>query len=328
MDIKPKIPPVPVLRLYRINAGSCNGCDVELAATAALTRFSVEELGCSFTEDPTHADIVLITGPLTVRVREKVLRSFAEVPEPKVTVAIGVCPISGGVFRDSYAVSGPVDSYLPVDVNVPGCPPRPQAIVAGIAQAANLWRTGRYGALASSVTTLATEPAGADNLNPDLSDNSSAASQPGLRGKMHFNAAACVGCRMCEHVCAGGAIRFEEQAGGGLRFTLWHNSCAFCGLCSHYCPTKALAATGEWQLAHLQQDKYRQVEQGSVPLVPCSGCGTPMLPVAPELLRVAYRSVSRETAQLQTLCTECRQQRNAQLNVAALRPRGKGVPPP
>ena len=324
--MRPKIPPVPALRLYRINAGSCNGCDVELAATAALTRFSVGGLGCSYTEDPTHADIVLITGPLTVRVREKVLRSYAEVPEPKVTLAIGVCPISGGVFRDSYAVSGPIDSYLPVDINVPGCPPRPQAILAGIAQAADLWRTGGHGALSSSVTTIAAAQAGADNLTPELSGNSSAASPPGLRGKMHFNAAACVGCRMCEHVCAGGAIRFEEQA-GGLRFTLWHNSCAFCGLCSHYCPTKALAATGEWQMAHLQQDKYRQVEQGTVPLVPCTGCGTPMLPVAPELLRVAYRSVSRETSELQTLCTECRQQRNAQLNVAALRPGGKGVPP-
>jgi len=326
MDIQPKLPPVPVLRLYRINAGSCNGCDVELAATAALSRFSVEELGCSYTEDPTHADIVLITGPLTVRVREKVLRSYAEVPEPKVTVAIGVCPISGGVFRDSYAVSGPVDSYLPVDVNVPGCPPRPQAIVAGIAQAANLWRTGRHGAL-SSVTAPAGEPvcAGHRELNGARSEESSL-SQPGLRGKMHFNASACVGCRMCEHVCAGGAIRFEELA-GGLKFTLWHNSCAFCGLCSHYCPTKALAATGEWQLAHLQQDKYRQIEQGIVPLVPCSGCGTPMLSVAPELLRAAYRSVSRETAELQTLCTECRQQRNAQLHVGTLYTRRRGVPP-
>jgi Ni,Fe-hydrogenase III small subunit/ferredoxin len=329
MDMQAKIPPVPMLRLYRINAGSCNGCDVELAATAALSRFCVEQLGCSFTEDPTHADIVLITGPLTVRVREKVLHSFAQVPDPKVTVALGVCPISGGVFRDSYAVSGPLDSYLRVDVNVPGCPPRPQAIVAGIEQAVHLWRTGRHGDLCSPGTIVANAPDSTGHLGPDLgrvpdlNHECSGTSQPGLRGKMHFNAAACVGCRMCEHVCAGGAIRFEEMP-GGLKFTLWHNSCAFCGLCSHYCPTKALAATGEWQLAHLQQDKYRQVEQGIVPLVPCSGCGTPMLPVAPELLRAAYRSVSRETAELQKLCTECRQQRNAQLTVGTLYPRGKG----
>jgi Ni,Fe-hydrogenase III small subunit/NAD-dependent dihydropyrimidine dehydrogenase PreA subunit len=285
----------PALRLFRINAGSCNGCDVELAAAAALERFNVQRLGCSFTEDPTHADIVLITGPLTVRVRDKVLASFAAVPEPKITVLVGVCPISGGVFRDSYAVAGPLDGYLPVHVNVPGCPPRPQAIVAGVAEAVQLWR-GRDGTL----------PAPAD---PAAGASGGTPAPPGLRGKMSFNALACVGCRMCEHVCAGGAIRFEEEA-AGLRFTLWHNSCAFCGLCSHYCPTKALAVTGEWQLAHRQDQKYAQVEQGVVPFIPCSGCGAPMLPVSRELMQLGFRGVSPETARLRSLCTECRQLRS------------------
>lgn len=126
--------------LYRINAGSCNGCDVELATTACIPRYDVERLGCQYCGSPKHADIVLITGPLTMRVKEKVLRVYQEIPEPKVTVAIGICPISGGVFRDSYAIAGPADSYLPVDVNVPGCPPRPQAIIVGIAMAIDIWR--------------------------------------------------------------------------------------------------------------------------------------------------------------------------------------------
>lgn len=126
--------------LYRINAGSCNGCDVELATTACIPRYDVERLGCQYCGSPKHADIVLITGPLTLRVNEKVLRVYQEIPEPKVTVAVGICPISGGVFRDSYAIAGPVDSYLPVDVNVPGCPPRPQAIIEGIALAIDIWR--------------------------------------------------------------------------------------------------------------------------------------------------------------------------------------------
>ncbi|MCR6629130.1 MAG: NADH-quinone oxidoreductase subunit NuoB [Magnetospirillum sp.] len=126
--------------LYRINAGSCNGCDVELATTACIPRYDVERLGCQYCGSPRHADIVLITGPLTVRVKDKVLRLWAEVPEPKVTVAVGVCPISGGVFRDSYAIAGPLDRFIPVDVNVPGCPPRPQAIIEGIAKAIAIWR--------------------------------------------------------------------------------------------------------------------------------------------------------------------------------------------
>lgn len=286
----------PPLRLYRINAGSCNGCDVELATTATVASFDVERIGCSYTESPAEADIVLVTGPLTVRVREKLLRTYGKVPEPKITVAVGVCPISGGVFRDSYAVDGPVDRYLPVDVNVPGCPPRPQAILAGIEDAALLWRARRDGILPPPV---ASQP---HHYREE-------AVRTGVRGKMGFNAAACVGCRMCEHVCAGGAIRFDEEI-SGLRFTLWHNSCVFCGLCRHYCPTNALTVTDEWQLAHRQEQKYHLTTREIMPYAPCSGCGEPLLPVAPELLRVAFRSTSREIDRLRSLCTECRQKQS------------------
>lgn len=114
--------------LFRINAGSCNGCDVELATTACIPRYDVERLGCRYCGSPRHADIVLITGPLTTRVRDRVLAVWNEIPEPKITVAVGICPISGGVFREGYSIEGPISRYIPVDVNVPGCPPRPQAI--------------------------------------------------------------------------------------------------------------------------------------------------------------------------------------------------------
>lgn len=126
--------------LYRINAGSCNGCDVELATTALIPRYDVERLGCKYCGSPKHADIVLVTGPLTARVKDKVLRVYNEIPEPKVVVAVGICPISGGVFRDSYSVKHTLDNFIPVDVNVPGCPPRPQAIIDGIAKAIEIWK--------------------------------------------------------------------------------------------------------------------------------------------------------------------------------------------
>jgi Ni,Fe-hydrogenase III small subunit len=126
--------------LYRINAGSCNGCDVELATTACIPRYDVERLGCQYCGSPRHADIVLITGVMTARVKDKVLQLFEEIPDPKVTVAVGICPISGGVFRESYAVCGPLDKYIPVDVNVVGCPPRPQAILEGVAKAIEIWK--------------------------------------------------------------------------------------------------------------------------------------------------------------------------------------------
>ncbi len=126
--------------IYRINAGSCNGCDVEMATTALIPRYDIERLGCQYCGSPKHADIVLISGPLTVRVKDAVLRMYEEIPDPKVTVAVGVCPISGGIFRESYAVLAPIDQYIPIDVNVPGCPPRPQAIIAGVAKAIAIWR--------------------------------------------------------------------------------------------------------------------------------------------------------------------------------------------
>jgi len=126
--------------LYRINAGSCNGCDVELATTACIPRYDVERLGCQYCGSPRHADIVLITGVMTARVKDKVLRLCEERPDPKETVAVGICPISGGVFRESYAVCGPLDKYIPVDVNVVGCPPRPQAILEGVAKAIEIWK--------------------------------------------------------------------------------------------------------------------------------------------------------------------------------------------
>ncbi|MET0068440.1 MAG: NADH:ubiquinone oxidoreductase [Candidatus Thiodiazotropha sp.] len=126
--------------LYRINAGSCNGCDVELATTALIPRFDVERLGCKYCGSPKHADIVLITGLMTTPLKDKVLKIMQEIPEPKVTVAVGVCPVSGCVYADSYAVEGPVDKHIPIDINILGCPPRPQAIIAGIARAIEIWR--------------------------------------------------------------------------------------------------------------------------------------------------------------------------------------------
>lgn len=126
--------------IYRLNAGSCNGCDVEMATTALIPRYDVERLGCKYCGSPRHADIVLISGPLTARVRDKVLRVFDEIPNPKVTVAVGVCPVSGGTFRDSYTCGEIPEQYIALDVIVPGCPPRPQAIIEGIAKALEVWK--------------------------------------------------------------------------------------------------------------------------------------------------------------------------------------------
>ncbi len=128
--------------VYCINAGSCNGCDIETAACLA-PRYDAEQIGVLRQGSPKHADILLITGPLTKRSRQAVLDIYAQMPSPKAVVALGSCPASGNVFAGSPAIDAPLESVIPVDVFVPGCPPRPQVIMQGIAQAAQMLAQGK-----------------------------------------------------------------------------------------------------------------------------------------------------------------------------------------
>ena len=123
--------------LYHFNAGACNGCDIELVA-CLTPRYDVEQLGIRLEGSPRHADILCVTGPVTRNTREALAIIHAQIPDPKVVVAIGSCPATCNVFAGSPMVAGPVDQVIPVDVYIAGCPPRPHAIIRGIAQAIEL----------------------------------------------------------------------------------------------------------------------------------------------------------------------------------------------
>ena len=120
--------------LFHINAGSCNGCDIELVAVLT-PRYDAERLGFKLTGTPRHADVVVVTGPVTKQVLPRVLRAISQVPEPRVIVTMGSCPQSGTVFRGSYSVAGPLSKYVDVDVDIAGCAPKPEAIIDGLALA-------------------------------------------------------------------------------------------------------------------------------------------------------------------------------------------------
>jgi len=123
--------------LYHFNAGACNGCDIELVA-CLTPRYDVEQLGIRLEGSPRHADILCVTGPVTRTTREALVIIHAQIPDPKVVVAIGSCPATCNVFAGSPMVAGPVDQVIPVDFYIAGCPPRPHAIIQGIAQAIEL----------------------------------------------------------------------------------------------------------------------------------------------------------------------------------------------
>jgi len=123
--------------IFHINAGSCNGCDIELVSVLT-PRYDAERLGFRLTGTPRQADIVVVSGPVTMQTRDRLVRTLAQVPEPRVVVSLGSCPRSGNVFKGSYAVAGPLDKYTHVDVSVGGCTPKPEAIVAALAKAAEI----------------------------------------------------------------------------------------------------------------------------------------------------------------------------------------------
>jgi Ni,Fe-hydrogenase III small subunit len=119
------------LHLRHLDSGSCNACDWEL--TALLNPvYDVRRLGVDFVASPRHADGVVVTGPVTRNLEAAVRRTYEAVPEPRVVIAVGACAASGGIAGRSYASGGGAGDFLPVDVLVPGCPPRPEAIIFGI----------------------------------------------------------------------------------------------------------------------------------------------------------------------------------------------------
>jgi membrane-bound hydrogenase subunit mbhJ len=120
--------------LFHLNAGSCNGCDIEFVACLS-PRYDVEQLGIKLEGSPRHADIIVVSGPVTRTTIEALQTVYDQVPDPKVVVALGSCPASCNVFAGSPTVVGPLSRVIPVDVYVPGCPPRPDTIVEGIAEA-------------------------------------------------------------------------------------------------------------------------------------------------------------------------------------------------
>ena len=130
------------LAIREVDAGSCNGCELELTGLTSPV-YDMERFGMHFVASPRHADMLLVTGPVTRNMEIPLRRTYEATPDPKIVVAVGDCAKTCGVFLGSYAVVGPVDRVIPVDVSVLGCPPEPTDILRGILQALDRLRDKR-----------------------------------------------------------------------------------------------------------------------------------------------------------------------------------------
>lgn len=119
------------LHIREVDAGSCNGCEVEINGLSSPV-YDIERFGIHFVASPRHADMLLVTGPVTRNMELALRKTYDAMPEPRLVVAVGACGCSGGIFGRNYATCGGVDSVLPVDVYIPGCPPNPYALLQGI----------------------------------------------------------------------------------------------------------------------------------------------------------------------------------------------------
>jgi len=119
------------LSIREIDAGSCNGCELEIHALSNAF-YDLERFGLRFVASPRHADVLMVTGPVTKNMREALLRTYNATPDPKWVIAVGTCAADGGIFAGSYAVAGGVKDVLPVDLHIRGCPPSPTELLKGL----------------------------------------------------------------------------------------------------------------------------------------------------------------------------------------------------
>ena len=119
------------LSIRQVDAGSCNGCELEIHALSNAF-YDLKRFGLRFVASPRHADVLMVTGPVTKNMREALLRTYDATPDPKWIVAVGACAVDGGLFAGSYAVEGGVKDVVPVDLTIRGCPPNPRQLLAGL----------------------------------------------------------------------------------------------------------------------------------------------------------------------------------------------------
>ena len=124
--------------ILHLDTGGCNGCAIEMFAMPS-PRYDIERFGALSVGNPRHTDILLISGAISKKMEPRLKRIYEQIPDPKAVIAVGACAITKGIFHDAYNMAGPLDKVMSVDVYVPGCPPKPEAMIQALLEAVDIW---------------------------------------------------------------------------------------------------------------------------------------------------------------------------------------------
>lgn len=279
-------------RIFRFDASGCNGCDVEVLE--ATTLVSLGALGIEIAETPDDANLLVVTGGSNVKSKRELENAHSAMQAPKTVVAVGSCAATMGIFKGGYAMAGPIDTIIPVDLYITGCPPRPQVILGALADALHLNVEGMEDLLRTP---------------------------RGFRGHPQVDQATCVGCGACAHVCPADAIEIVGS-GAERRIRFMHKDCIFCGSCQDVCPSQAVelrAGRTEWF-----QAKEASLSEARLAVKRCRLCGAPYTPeaqVAWALRRtdekLALGAADRSMLESRLgICMQCRRKRIAEVREA------------
>jgi len=274
------------ISVYRFLSAGCNGCDVQILE-CLVPRYRLADLNVEVVSNPEEANVLVLTGGLNVKGKEELLKAYEKINPPKIVIAVGNCALTKEIFDKGYPMVGPPDRVIPVNFYVPGCPPRPQAIVKAIAQilGAKIEEKGDFWA-----------------------------APEGFRGRHEFDSEKCIGCGACAQVCSSDAIEvIDEDGRRSIRVNYGH--CSFCAFCQDECPTNAIRLTREYHL--LTNDRETTYVVNDVDLLECSLCGGNFFPerqIDWALKRIIeekvpkYKEFSDEILNAMKICLNCRRE--------------------
>jgi len=271
------------ISVYRFLSAGCNGCDVEVLE-CLVPRYKLSNIGVEVVFTPEEANAMIVTGGVNVKGLDELQKAYEKLQPPKIVVAVGNCALTKEIFDKGYPMVGPPDQIVPVNLYIPGCPPRPQAIVTAIANA----------------------------LGAKLEEKEEYWEAPeDFRGKHEIDSEKCIGCGACAEVCSSDAITILDEDDKRI-IKVDYGHCSFCAFCQDECPAEAIKLTREYHL--MTDDRKTTNVVNEVDLHSCLSCNQPFAPYSQidwALRRIEenvpeYKEFSKQLSSAMEICVDCR----------------------